>query len=146
MLVELGLAEAELSVLLTTDLAIKELNRTYRRKNRPTDVLAFPMDEVPSGPTPRLLGDVVISLETAALQAQNAGHSLALEATELLAHGLLHLLGYDHANQAEMESMRNMTARLVATASRRGRVAGEGRALQGNRATRVAGKRSKARV
>lgn len=146
MLTELGLAEAELSVLLTGDSAIQELNRTYRRKNRPTDVLAFPMDEAPSGAMPRLLGDVVISLETAGRQAQSAGHSLAREATELLAHGLLHLLGYDHLSQADTESMRAMAARLVAATSHRGRVTEEDRAVRGRRGRGVAGKRQKARV
>ena len=103
MLEELGLSDAELSVVLADDAFIRELNRSYRRIARPTDVLAFPM------PTPRsktlvrerLLGDVIISLDTAARQAEEGGRPLVSEVTHLLAHGLLHLLGYDHGEEME---------------------------------------------
>ncbi len=121
MLSELGLEPAELSVLLTGDDLICELNRAYRRKNKPTDVLAFPMDESPVSSGPRLLGDVVISLETAGRQANETGRSLSGQVALLLAHGLLHLVGHDHATRADRISMEAVTERLVAAASRRGR-------------------------
>ena len=76
-----------------TDSEIQELNRQYRKKDKPTDVLSFPLaDEL----QPSLLGDVVISIETAARQAQRRHHSLREELQILLIHGILHLLGYDH--------------------------------------------------
>lgn len=123
MLAELGLSDAELSVVLADDAFIRELNRSYRRIARPTDVLAFPM------PTPRsktlvrerLLGDVIISLDTAARQAEEGGRPLVSEVTHLLAHGLLHLLGYDHRDVAERREMDAMTRRLVGAAEARRR-------------------------
>jgi probable rRNA maturation factor len=85
--------QAELSLALVTDPEIHVLNRQYRGKDKPTDVLSFPLaDEL----QPFLLGDVVISVETAARQAQRRGHSLREELQTLLIHGVLHLLGYDH--------------------------------------------------
>lgn len=85
--------QAELSLALVTDHEIRSLNRQYRGKDKPTDVLSFPLaDEL----HPFLLGDVVISVETAARQAQRRGHSLREELQILLIHGILHLLGYDH--------------------------------------------------
>ena len=76
-----------------TDPEIHLLNRQYRGKDTPTDVLSFPLaDEW----QPSLLGDVVISFETAARQARRRGHSLHEELQTLLIHGILHLLGYDH--------------------------------------------------
>ena len=85
--------QAELSLALVTDPTIHALNRQYRGKDKPTDVLSFPLaDEI----QPSLLGDVVISIETAARQAQRRCHSLREELQILLIHGILHLLGYDH--------------------------------------------------
>ena len=88
---------AELVVSLVGDTEIHALNRDYRGKDRPTDVLAFAMRE--GEPTPDgedVLGDVVISLDTAARQADDRGVSIAAEVRDLLIHGILHLLGYDH--------------------------------------------------
>ncbi|HXJ35319.1 MAG TPA: rRNA maturation RNase YbeY [Candidatus Eisenbacteria bacterium] len=96
----LGLADAELSLVLVSDPVIHELNRTWRRKNRPTDVLAFAQGEGPGRAPEGLLGDVVISVDTARRQAAALGHSLAVEGDRLLVHGLLHLLGYDHERSA----------------------------------------------
>ena len=117
MLVELELAHAELSVLLTNDAQIQALNLQHREKDKPTDVLSFPLDEgggadgAVSGT--RVLGDVVISLDTAARQAQSRKRELLPEVRFLLAHGLLHLLGYDHGDPAEKRVMTAMTRRLV---------------------------------
>jgi len=83
--------DGEVSVLLTEDEAIRTLNRTYRRKDKATDVLSFPAAEAGG-----IAGDLVISLETALRQAEERGHSLETEIRVLLLHGLLHLAGYDH--------------------------------------------------
>jgi probable rRNA maturation factor len=132
LMAELGLQTAELSLVLVSDAVMHDLNRRWRKKDRPTDVLAFAQCEErvgaagwawgvppraragesrserrrrPPGP-PRpaptdglhqaLLGDVVISVDTARRQAEELGHSLGAESERLLVHGLLHLLGYDH--------------------------------------------------
>jgi rRNA maturation RNase YbeY len=96
---------AELSVLLVSDRRMRSLNRRYRKKDRATDVLAFPLTSTLSsagrgegeGQKPLiLLGDVVISMQTAKRQAKEFGHSLRDEIERLLVHGILHLLGYDH--------------------------------------------------
>ena len=115
MLAELGLADAELSILLCDDPTIRELNRQYRRKDKPTDVLAFPMHEGPEpSPHPNLLGDVVISVPTATRQAREGDRPIIAEVTFLLAHGLLHLIGYDHATKREEREMNAQTERLIA--------------------------------
>ena len=90
-----GEKKADLGILLVGDRSMRRLNRDYRKKNRTTDVLAFPMREGP-GPSSALLGDVVISVPTAAQQARQLGRSLDEELTILLIHGILHLCGYDH--------------------------------------------------
>jgi probable rRNA maturation factor len=115
MLNELELPRAELSVLLTDDAGIHELNREHRQKDKPTDVLAFPMDESVSDPA-GLLGDVVISLDTAERQARARRRPLIEEVRFLLAHGVLHLVGYDHAEPGEKREMVAMTKRLVRAA------------------------------
>lgn len=117
MLDALGLADAELSILLVDDAAIRVLNRQHRGNDRPTDVLAFPVDERPVGNAPRILGDVVISLETALRQARSRKRSLLPEVRFLLAHGLLHLIGYDHATRIQKRRMDAKTRRLVSAAA-----------------------------
>ena len=96
----LRLPDAELSLVLVSDRVMHELNRRWRGKDRPTDVLAFAQAEGPGGAPEGLLGDVVISVDTARRQAAERGHSLAAEGERLLVHGLLHLLGYDHERSA----------------------------------------------
>lgn len=95
--------DSEISLTFTDDEGIRVLNRDYRHLDQPTDVLSFPLLEeagdepsVLDGEQDYLLGDIVISLERAALQAAEFGHSLEREVGFLLVHGLLHLLGYDH--------------------------------------------------
>ncbi len=115
MLESLGLDDAELSILLCDDGTIRKLNRQYRKKNKATDVLAFPMQEGPGpAPHPGLLGDVVISLPTATRQAAEHDRPIIQEVTFLLAHGLLHLLGYDHGSQGEERKMKARTEELLA--------------------------------
>lgn len=134
MLAALGLSGAELSVALVDDAAIHALNRDYRGKDRPTDVLAFAMEEgepMPSpkgrdarGALPRVLGDVIVSVDTAGKQARKRRRPLLDEVTMLLAHGLLHLLGYDHETDEEEREMKAKTAELEAAAAARARVRG----------------------
>jgi probable rRNA maturation factor len=117
MLDALQMADRELSILLTGDDQIQKLNRIYRGKNRPTDVLAFAQHEGELGDrSDRLLGDVVVSIPTARRQAEAHERPLVAELTMLLAHGLLHLLGWDHATAAEDRRMRAETDRLCAAA------------------------------
>ena len=100
LLAGLDLGDAELSVLLVSDDEMQRLNRDWRGKDRPTDVLAFAQGEGDGGAPEGLLGDVVISVDTARRQARTARHPLGREAERLLVHGLLHLLGYDHERSA----------------------------------------------
>jgi len=93
----LGINSAELSIVLSNDLYIKKLNQRWRGKNRGTDVLAFAQREGKfADPQDPILGDIVISVETAERQAKQLGHSLEKELDILLIHGILHLLGYEH--------------------------------------------------
>jgi probable rRNA maturation factor len=124
MLSALRLEQAELSLVLCDDRAIHALNREHRGIDRPTDVLAFAQSEgqpMPAVSKARLLGDVVISLPTARRQARAAGHSALAETTMLLAHGLLHLLGFDHQTLREERRMRARTDALIAAAQPRQR-------------------------
>ena len=92
-----GLEEAELSIVLTDDSAIRELNQSYRGVDRPTDVLSFSQREGEDGNiSPEILGDVVVSLDRAHEQAREYGHSFERELGFLVVHGILHLLGWDH--------------------------------------------------
>ena len=97
-----GRSEAELSIFITDDEEIGSLNRIYRAIDRPTDVLSFSQLEG-EGPiiAPQLLGDVVISWETAQRQALELGHTIQFEMKRLLVHGVLHLLGFDHEKDEE---------------------------------------------
>ena len=94
---ESGLKSPEVSILLLDDPQITELNKKHLNRDGPTDVISFPMlDSTFPDPQPQVLGDVVISVETAARQAREGQCSLYDEVTVLLIHGILHLLGYDH--------------------------------------------------
>jgi rRNA maturation RNase YbeY len=92
----LAVHRAELSLSLVADEEMHDLNRTYRGKDRPTDVLAFPLHTPPIPDHVASLGDVVISIDTAALAAGERRRPLATCLDELVIHGILHLLGYDH--------------------------------------------------
>lgn len=114
----LQLEKAEVSFVLTDDKRIHELNKVYRGKDHPTDVLAFAMHEGEFGALAgSLLGDVIVSVPTARKQALSAGTPVLAEVTMLLAHGLLHLLGWDHRTDAEDRRMRAETGRLCAAAA-----------------------------
>ena len=113
---------AELSLLLVETEYMAELNHRWMDKSGPTDVLAFPMDEldvdrgpgaVDDGPEPTLLGDVVLCPAVAERQARTAGHSAEEELHLLTVHGILHLLGYDHAEPEEEKEMFGLQAQLL---------------------------------
>ena len=93
-----GMQGAEVSILVTTDAGIRKLIRRFRGKNKATDVLSFPAgDDMPSIPgVPLHIGDLALSLDTARKRAADDGRTLSFELSRYLAHGLLHLLGYDH--------------------------------------------------
>ncbi len=113
----LELPDRELSILLCGDEEIRELNRVYRNKDRPTDVLSFAQQEGLDGHLqPKILGDVVISLPTALRQAERRGVALMEEVLFLLVHGVLHLLGHEHVGVSSSvgRAMRKEQNRLLA--------------------------------
>ena len=96
---------------------MRELNRDYRGKDKPTDVLSFAFEEgeallLPPG-APRMLGDVILSLPTIRRQASTHGQTYARECAWALCHGTLHLLGYDHETDSEEEAMRGVESRVL---------------------------------
>jgi probable rRNA maturation factor len=107
--------DAELSILIVDDQQIAQLNRQYLNREGPTNVIAFPMRQGRfSDIAPNLLGDVVISADTARREAQSAGTSMQDRFDQLLIHGILHLLGYDHENTAaETQKMEAKTNELL---------------------------------
>ena len=114
---ELELRGVALAVTLTTDRRIRTLNRRFRQKDHATDVLSFPGGAPPPGwPGPLVLGDVVISLDTARRQAKHEGRTLGGELDRYLTHGLLHLLGHDHHRPLEARRMAALEDRLLGEA------------------------------
>jgi probable rRNA maturation factor len=114
----LGCHNSEISILFTSDRHIKELNVAYRKKNNPTDVLSFSQIEGDfASLNTSILGDVVISVDTAVKQAEDFGHSLEKEIFTLLIHGILHLLKFDHEQSEEddkkMQSKANELLALI---------------------------------
>ena len=106
-----GVAERAMTLSLTNDRELRALNKKYASEDHATDVLSFEQ-EAP------LLGDVIISVETAARQAKAAGHSLLAELFHLAVHGMVHLMGYDHATKADERVMFAYEAKLRARATR----------------------------
>jgi probable rRNA maturation factor len=99
---EIAGKDGEVSILFVGDREIRKLNREYRGIDRPTDVLSFALNEGEApDPHPEMFGDIVISLDRTARQAEEAGHSFEWELVTLLVHGALHLLGYDHEGSEE---------------------------------------------
>ena len=118
-------ARGEVVIALVSDRRIQDLNRRFRGKNTPTDVLSFPSQPAPATRTahpdhpahpksPAPLGDIVIATGVARRQARGAGHSYAAELKVLALHGLLHLIGYDHDHPADGGRMRRLERRLRA--------------------------------
>ncbi len=113
-----GASTAEVSVTLTNDAYIHTLNKEYRQIDRPTDVLSFALREgeepvVAGGPDTDILGDIVLSVERARAQATEYGHSLRREIAFLTVHGMLHLLGYDHIEEADRREMEQEQKRVM---------------------------------
>jgi probable rRNA maturation factor len=111
----LGCPEGELSILIVGDHEMAELNRRYLARSGPTNVIAFAMHEGPFGHiSPNLLGDVVISLDTAGREAQKASITTEVRFDQLLIHGILHLFGFDHEHTSEdAETMRKKEKELL---------------------------------
>lgn len=117
---------SEVSILLMEDCGIREINREHRKIDKPTDVLSFPMVEMYEGKIisdegdfdleeeQLLLGDIIISLETAKRQAEEYGHSFERELAFLTTHGVFHLLGYDHMEPEEEEKMMGKQEEVLA--------------------------------
>lgn len=108
-----------LEVNITDDAKIQEINRTYRGLDRPTDVISFAfLDNIVNEPpiigeVPRLLGEIIISYETAIRQAEAYGHSLEREMKFLFTHGMLHLLGYDHQDADQEKIMFDLQDQIL---------------------------------
>ena len=111
----MGCDAHEISIVMTDNDQIQQLNKTYRKKNKPTNVLAFPMQEGQFADiTPGLLGDVVISCETAQQEADEANITLLERISQLLIHGILHLMGFDHeTSQKDAQKMENKGLELL---------------------------------
>ena len=109
--------KTEISVLFTDDEFIRSLNNKYRGIDKPTDVLSFNLQEgaikSPEVESDKLLGDIIISVETAQRQANNLNHSIEKELTILLIHGLLHLTGYDHDKGKDYKIMRGKESEML---------------------------------
>ncbi len=117
----LALPACELSLVLDNDAAVQQLNQSYRDKNKPTNVLSFPAldftqpatsDDFPAPPI--LLGDIIMAYETVAGEADEGALSLLDHARHLLTHGLLHLIGYDHQDDAQASHMEQLEISLLA--------------------------------
>jgi probable rRNA maturation factor len=98
-------ARGDLTIVLGDDALVRELNRQYLGHDAATDVLSFPAEETDPETGARYLGDVILSVPQAALQARVAGHPVEAEVQLLLVHGILHLLGHDHANATDKARM-----------------------------------------
>jgi rRNA maturation RNase YbeY len=111
----LGCTGQELSVVFVNDQRMQQLNRTYRQQDRTTNVLAFPQQPaLQDGPASALLGDVIVSLPTAAREAHELRQSLEERVVYLILHGLLHLLGYDHERSSgERQRMAALEAEVL---------------------------------
>jgi probable rRNA maturation factor len=105
--------DSDLSIVLTDDAKLNQLNRDYLGIDAPTDVLSFPASETDPDTGARYLGDILISMPRAQAQAEAAGHPLEAEVQLLIVHGILHLLGYDHARAEEKARMWKAQAQIL---------------------------------
>ena len=111
----------EIAIRLTRDAEVQLLNRDYRGKDKPTNVLSFPMfapeeiAELADSPFPEImLGDIVLAQETCAREAQDKGIAMAAHATHLIVHGVLHLIGFDHISETDAEEMEGLERLIMA--------------------------------
>ena len=102
--------DTELSLVLCDDAFIRDLNRTWRGKDWPTNVLSFPTDEANAE---RALGDIVVAYETSVREAKEEGQPLDQYLSHLIVHGVFHLLGYDHETDAEADEMERLETRAL---------------------------------
>lgn len=108
-------SHAELSLLFTDDEAVRALNAQWRGKDRPTNVLSFPVQAVsPGDPAPPLLGDIVLARETVEREAALEGKPFDHHLTHLVVHGLLHLFGYDHQYERQARVMEGLEREILA--------------------------------
>jgi probable rRNA maturation factor len=110
---EFALASVDMTIVLTDDAQLQELNREYLGVDIPTDVLSFPATESDPETGATYLGDILISVPRAKQQAETAGHAVEAEVQLLVVHGTLHLLGHDHAMAGEKERMWNAQAEVM---------------------------------
>ncbi len=103
----------EMTIVITDDKQLHQLNLQYLGVDSPTDVLSFPSDEIDPETGYRYLGDILLSLPRAALQAEKAGHTLTAELQLLVVHGVLHLLGHDHAEPEDKAKMWQAQANIL---------------------------------
>ena len=103
------------SVMLTDDAHIRELNRTWRHKDKATNVLSFPAPDQPGAEGPRHLGDIALAYETLVRESEEESKALADHFAHLIVHGILHLLGYDHEDEDEAEDMEGLEVKALAT-------------------------------
>jgi len=109
---EAGVREGEASILLADDGRMRELNRNFRGKDQPTNVLSFPSNEEHNGV--RFFGDVVLAFETIVREAAEEGKRVDAHLSHLAAHGVLHLLGFDHGNDRDAEAMEAKETKILA--------------------------------
>lgn len=107
-------ADADLTIVLSGDEQLRELNLQWMDVDAPTDVLSFPSDEIDPETGNRYLGDILISVQRAAEQARAAGHPVEAETQLLVVHGVLHLMGHDHAEAVEKDRMWKAQAEIMA--------------------------------
>lgn len=105
--------EYYLSLTITTNDVIQEINNTYRGKNMPTDVISFAYNETENVGPLNVLGDIIISIDRVKEQAEDYGHSVEREFYYVLCHGMLHLLGYDHIDEEDKKIMRKREEEIL---------------------------------
>jgi probable rRNA maturation factor len=117
-MVDTGLGEAELAVMLTDDAGIRTLNNNWRGQDKPTNVLSFPALQPPAGrepdDAPRMLGDIAIAYEMVRREADDEGKPFGHHLSHLAIHGFLHLVGYDHEKDAQAEDMERLEREILA--------------------------------
>lgn len=106
----------EVSVVLATDARIRTLNRAYRKKDKPTNVLSFPAldSAAPQAPGPLILGDVILALQTVRKESKAENKAFRAHTAHLVAHGVLHLLGYDHVQERDAKKMERLERLVMA--------------------------------
>ncbi|MDB5368012.1 MAG: ybeY [Rhodospirillales bacterium] len=106
--------QIEIGIRFADDGLVQELNRTYRGKDKPTNILSFPIEDTPATQeAPLLLGDLALAFETTAGEAAEKQVTLAQHATHLLVHGTLHLLGHDHQEEADADRMERLEVEIL---------------------------------